>query len=298
MNEFLDGVTNFLKLQEALRKQAEMPILKYLQEVNKEVQGMQESFATAAKVHKQFFEELQQLALAPGSLISMLLKEQEKLLRGLRFTEAYCESILKRHEELSKEEKKALVQLGEIGWFFDPEMSPSFLHELDGILAKDKDGLVEYLKDFFRKRVDTIERKLTDSYPCRGQLLCDAIEAHRHGKYSLSIPVFFAQADGIFWERFLKSLFISEERKCAVSDYDSQIQNEYYAIYLHPLSLFLPLWKPESKMVEYTCELNRHQVLHGKSVDYGTELNSLKAVALLNYLHWILGFVDEAETDA
>ena len=44
---------------------------------------MQESFATAAKVHKQFFKELQQLALASGSLISMLLKEQEKFLRGV-----------------------------------------------------------------------------------------------------------------------------------------------------------------------------------------------------------------------
>ena len=28
--------------------------------------------------------------------------------------------------------------------------------------------------------------------------------------------------------------------------------------------------------------------LHGESVDYGTEENSLKAISLLNYLHWIL----------
>ena len=105
-------------------------------------------------------------------------------------------------------------------------MSPSFLHELDGILAKDKDGLVEHLKDFFRKRVETIERKLTGSYPCRGQLLCDTFAAPRHGKYSLSVPVFFAQADGIFWERFLKSLFISEERKCAVSNYGTEPNND------------------------------------------------------------------------
>ena len=35
-------------------------------------------------------------------------------------------------------------------------------------------------------------------------------------------------------------------------------------------------------------ELNRHQVLHGEVVDYGTEENSLKAISLLNYCATVL----------
>jgi len=34
--------------------------------------------------------------------------------------------------------------------------------------------------------------------------------------------------------------------------------------------------------------LYRHAVLHGESVDYGTEINSLKAISLLQYVSGVL----------
>ena len=43
--------------------------------------------------------------------------------------------------------------------------------------------------------------------------------------------------------------------------------------------------------------LNRHQVLHGESVDYDTEQNSLKAISLLTYLRWIFNKIDERARD-
>ena len=65
----------------------------------------------------------------------------------------------------------------------------------------------------------------------------------------------------------------------------------YTANYLHPLEVTLPLWMSKgdrAKRRDLFVRLNRHQVLHGEPVDYGTEENSLKAISLLNYLHWIL----------
>ena len=43
-----------------------------------------------------------------------------------------------------------------------------------------------------------------------GHILQEAFEAHSECKYNLSVPVFLAQADGIFWETTPKkqSLFI------------------------------------------------------------------------------------------
>ena len=35
-------------------------------------------------------------------------------------------------------------------------------------------------------------------------------------------------------------------------------------------------------------ELNRHQIIHGEVTDYGTEENSLKAVAFLNFCALVL----------
>mgnify|MGYP001564484260 CR=1 FL=1 len=34
--------------------------------------------------------------------------------------------------------------------------------------------------------------------------------------------------------------------------------------------------------------LNRHQVMHGESVNYGSEINSLKALSPLNYVAVVL----------
>ena len=44
-----------------------------------------------------------------------------------------------------------------------------------------------------------------------------------------------------------------------------------------------------SSNVSLTNVLNRHEVLHGESVDYGTEINSLKAISLLYYIASVLG---------
>ena len=44
--------------------------------------------------------------------------------------------------------------------------------------------------------------------------------------------------------------------------------------------------------------LNRHQVLHGEVTDYGTEENSLKAIALLNYCAFVLPKPEQDPTDA
>jgi len=63
-------------------------------------------------------------------------------------------------------------------------------------------------------------------------------------------------------------------------------------MFLRPISLELPINASEKARERIAAErgwpawneLNRHQVLHGESVDYGTRLNSLKAISLLNYL--------------
>ena len=42
-------------------------------------------------------------------------------------------------------------------------------------------------------------------------------------------------------------------------------------------------------------EVYRHQVMHGESVDYDTEENSLKAVSLLSWLAVVLNYEPEGE---
>ena len=187
-----------------------------------------------------------------------------------------------------KEEKAALGFLAEEGWFFNPAIPVSILHEIESRIRENPDKVWDWFDGFFRSHLSSIERRLLISYPKRARVLTHAFRAHRRDEYSLSIPVFLAQADGIFSEIFpKKSLFMYGKRESVVNARAQQTGEGWIKVFLYPLSLSLPLWMPESLRGESFSGLNRHQVLHGESVDYDTERNSLKAVSLLAYLHWV-----------
>lgn len=208
----------------------------------------------------------------------------------------FSERLTRIVKELPEKHRKALQSLGKEGWFCDPEMSLDFLSDIDHLLMEDPNKVSEELQDFFRERLNDIEQDLVGAYPHRKHLLNHAFEAHREGKYSLSIQAFLSQADGVFWEKSSKrkSLFIDGQRKDATKEHRSRT-SDFNAIILYPLEISLPLWKPKGKGQSFS-QLNRHAVLHGLSVEYDTEENSLKAISLLNYLHWVLSKSEEEET--
>ena len=192
-----------------------------------------------------------------------------------------------------KKEKRALRLLAEEGWFFNPEIPVSILHEIEPRIKENPEKVWDWFDDFFRNHLDSIERRLVMSYPKRARFFRDAFCAHRQGRYGLSIPVFFSQADGMFSEIFPeKHLFMSRKRESAISTHASQAGEEWTEVFLYPLSIMVPLWMPESLRGKSFSSLNRHQVLHGESVDYDTERNSLKSISLLGYLHWISRLLD------
>jgi len=61
------------------------------------------------------------------------------------------------------------------------------------------------------------------------------------------------------------------------------------AALLSPLAQILPISASQRERQDGTTALNRHMVLHGESLDYGTKANSLKAISLINYVTQILG---------
>ena len=62
----------------------------------------------------------------------------------------------------------------------------------------------------------------------------------------------------------------------------------YRAALLSPLAQTLPIGASKHERPEDFTELNRHVVLHGESLDYGTKINSLKAISLINYVAHVL----------
>jgi len=56
----------------------------------------------------------------------------------------------------------------------------------------------------------------------------------------------------------------------------------------------LPVYAGEKQMKknQFLCTLNRHEVMHGISTNYGNKTNALKSISLLIYMSDILSELD------
>ena len=156
----------------------------------------------------------------------------------------------------------------------------------------------EYLCASLRDQVDDIEAKLVSVFPNRSEILGDAFQAHRERRWNLSVTVFLTQVDGLFYDRFLKSLFYRADRTEMAECFKEMSKELSSAMLRHLLydgwPLALSRGERDKQPGDFT-ELNRHRVLHGEATDYGTEENSLKAISLLNYCAVVLPKAGQAD---
>lgn len=200
------------------------------------------------------------------------------------------ENFVKSFEILPGRTRNVLLLLGQHGWFLDLEIPLPGLWELErafetGDINKAEQALIEY----YKKKLPGIAEDLNRDYPYRTPILNAAFNAHKRGEYELSVPVFLAQADGICQELIGFQLFTKKNKKPVTAVYVEKIViDTFRSAFLYPLACTLPISESKGDRGTDFDQLNRHQVIHGESVNYGTEVNSLKAISLLNYVAKIL----------
>ncbi len=151
-----------------------------------------------------------------------------------------------------------------------------------------------YYNDYW----DYYSELLAEKYPARKTAIHSAIDAHRSfapAGYSLSIPVFLAQTDGIFSEvtgissamdkvRGQNAIKGSQWLSTQIAADEKAIGSLLPVLELHELDILKSQRAREAKVQEtgkVFNALNRHQVIHGEVSDYGTEINSMKAFSFL-----------------
>ena len=209
------------------------------------------------------------------------------LLRILRSLEKKESRILRWLEKQPLRDRESLTKLACRGWFLGPRFPVGTIPQLGSAVEITPSDVDEVVARHVRQHLNDIEAALIGFYPRRTYLFEEAFWAHREGRYSLSIQAFLTQADGIFCDRFGTHLFHKGSKE-AVSTFSSEVRGRFFRATLHPLTQFIPLWEDTRCLDDKFEGLNRHQVLHGMKVDYNTELNSLQAVSLLDYLSWVL----------
>ncbi len=265
----------FLKSQAALQKSLE-PILSAQKEWHKVILSL----------------ELTRYALPDLNLNVEQVEKFRKLLEGI--IGPAIEELQRTFKDLPPRTQEALIRLGGHGWYLDLKMPNSCLQNLnkeleDGDVQKAEDVLLQH----FKERIDEIEASIIGIFPTREKLIRAAFSAHRRREYELSIPVFLSQTDGICKQVVNEYFFMKQNKKPRTAVYVERFAADTYrAALLSPLANSLPIGASEKERHVGFNELNRHMVLHGESLDYGTEKNSLKAISLINYVAHVLKFDD------
>ncbi|MBI5138939.1 MAG: hypothetical protein HZA95_04045 [Candidatus Vogelbacteria bacterium] len=206
-------------------------------------------------------------------------------------------------EELPAKSREALTILGKHGWYLDTALSLPELTSLAELLRREDVKAAErVLADHYRARLSQIEHELAAWCPVRAKILTPAFDAHRRGEYVLSIPVFLAQADGVCKASLDVSLFgrrYNDRLPLTAKAIETRQldRDSIEAALLHPLKVPLPISASKQELTGLLNVLNRHEILHGTSVDYGTEVNSLKAISLLYYVASVLRKPDDDSSE-
>lgn len=258
-------------------------------------------------------ESLARIGSAIGSVFQGVNSKFGQLLNSVQAIGAAFAPVLAQlgaaMREMPPRLEAAVAAMARHGWYVDGNHD---LHQLDAfrrlIDAGETGKVDELLMSHFEDRLDAIEAALVAELPTRERILRQAFAAHRRGDYELSIPVLLIQADGACVD-LTNHHFFQKSRGTQVPEVAAHIaarQEPGDALFLGPISLELPINASEKARERIAAErgwpawkeLNRHQVLHGESVDYGTRLNSLKAISLLNYLVSFLPSTHRADAAA
>jgi len=183
------------------------------------------------------------------------------------------------------------------GWFIAGSLYPHQYQPLSRALNNQaEDQVEEFLKIHVRGLVPNVKESAMKRWQERAKILSDAFDAHLAGKYTLSVPVLLAQADGISAD--LLGAYLFTDRKGSVRGAASRVikshlqerplAKSFVGLLIEASGLRLETRKRDELAASgLICSpLNRHGVLHGLDCDYAIEANSLRGIALIAFLEW------------
>jgi hypothetical protein len=181
------------------------------------------------------------------------------------------------------------------GWFMDMNFpaapAPNIAEHYEKDKGKHADAI---LSEYYRRRVPEIRDALILKYPGRSRILTKAFRMHLEMEYDICVPLFLIHADGICKDVFGRDFFkINKNGLAARPIVDGRKPDWVWDAVTEPFRLRLPL----AKGCKDPNAWNRHVILHGRNVDYGSEINSLKAISLLSFLCSLDNYLNERETD-
>ena len=261
-----------------------------IESIENKLRPLTESFELIFKTYKQFEAQFK-------PVLDIILNCEERFLDFRERLSKNFERLLKGIERFSKDfpesTRKVSFILGKYGWYVSWNMELVATYELAELLiGKDFEKVDLWMADYYTNQLDNIQKDLLYKFPSRAKILDRAFGAHTRAEYELSIPVFLSQADGICQEIIGIQLYCKKNGKPETAKFVEQLVSDSLMIaLLEPMRNPMPISANSIERKQYSDSfnfLNRHAILHGESIDYGTKINSLKAISLISYIGTVL----------
>ncbi len=299
------------RAQEELRALTESPMLKAQEQIAAMFRDPMEQFReqikaitdplagfrdTLAQQTADYRKQLQELLDPFHGARDWLKAYQEEQREQLQQWRSLLDDFSRQMQEMPARLRAQLAVLMGRGWCLDPEMPHTWGEDLvEAIEGGEEQEAQQWLMDYFRERLGEIEKALVERHPARAAIIADAFAAHREGRYALSIPVLLAQADGVIHDKHRRQLFSKKSSANLQEVLDQLPDDDTRVIFMAAFYVDIPLTQNTNKLPANFDGLNRHAVLHGTDPNYGSEVNSLRAISVLNMASF---FVMEDEDDA
>ena len=266
------------------------PFRKFLAEQQADLRRIVAQFSEPAPWVKEIVEQIAKASRAMQESFAAFSVPLQQFANGL--------------ERLPSRTRDALNVMGEHGWYLDLHMGIS--DALGFQKAVESGNLVAAeaaMEKHFAAELPSIRDALVAQFPLRRDHVGAAFGAIDRGEHILAIPVLLAQVDGICKDVANSYFFIKGKGEGSdrpgVSTYVAQLATTALGnAFMSPFEKIMPIGQSEKERPQNFSGLNRHMVLHGESLDYGTLTNSLKVVSLLNYVAQMLSRKLLAEGDA
>lgn len=266
-----------------------------IEKIIKPAKDAQSVLKPALELHKSLEVTLQNLQKSfrhINRIYASIPKFENPILEHLDTFKEIGNSLKNYTEETSED----LLIIAQHGWFIELDSEiyfPSLIAEKfnsNKILEGD-DLMIEY----YSTHLDLIFDNLIKRHPNRKEFFLQALKSYRSGNHYILIPSLLSQIDGICFDFTKKKFFIKEKKNKYLPQVTAELEksaDNFLNLYLSPLQNQTPIMAREESMVKFPCSLNRHEILHGISTNYGTKINSLKVLSLLKYLSDLLTDLD------
>ncbi|EHO11453.1 hypothetical protein HMPREF9714_01347 [Myroides odoratimimus CCUG 12901] len=271
------------------------PIRKMQNQLSASTSALQKALEPTIKFQESLKEPLQKFQQSfehINKIYASIPKFENPILEHLET----FKQIGERLKEYTEKTPEYFLLIAQNGWFIDLECE---LNLPSKVAYKIQNGELEIannlLIEYYKENLEQIFEKLIVRHPNRKEILSQILNSYKTENHHLLIPTVLTQVDGICFDFTKKKFFIKEKNNKYLPQVTTELEKSaenFLNLYLSPLQNQTPIMVREQDINQFSCHLNRHEILHGISTDYGTEINSLKVISLLKYVSDLLTDLD------